>query len=108
MKPDIKAKLKYVGNTLPIYSGIRPVAKIKDDYLTSIQIDFENDNILSNREIIDVFVTFITPEAYPNTLWKGKTIRLQDPSNLWGYLTVTEVYNQMLLAPEAVQEARED
>jgi elongation factor Tu len=93
---DIKGKLKYIGKRMPIYSGIRPVALIKKDYLTTIHIDFDHIDVLSDREEIDVSASFISPEAYPHTLWLGKTIILQDGSKLWGYLTVTEILNHLL------------
>lgn len=95
---DIKAKLKYTGDYLPLQSGIRPVALIKDDYLTSVHIDFDNVDILYEQEVIDVSVTFITPEVYPGTLWIGKTIKLQVGAQLWGFLTVTEILNPLLKA----------
>lgn len=41
-------------------------------------------------------ITFISPEAYPNSLWVGKILRIQEGGKLVGYVQVTKIFNEML------------
>lgn len=43
-------------------------------------------------------ITFISPEEYPNCLWEGKVINIQEGSRVVGYATVTKIFNEILRA----------
>ena len=42
-------------------------------------------------------ITFISPEAYPNSLWVGKKINIQEGERIVGYATILKVLNPVLL-----------
>ena len=41
-------------------------------------------------------ITFITPEAYPHTLWVGKTMDICEGERIVGTATVEKVLNPVL------------
>ena len=77
-----------------IISGMRPTFLIKDDYLTTGMIEF-GDN-LHNYEGKAVSVWFISPEYYPNYLWKGKIVNVFDGNKCMGTIEVRQVINPIL------------
>jgi translation elongation factor EF-Tu-like GTPase len=100
---DIEAKiilLKSDGNRQgkhkPVYSGYRPAHLIRDDYLTTGEHYYYGDVILEPGETVRGTITFITPEAYPRTIWIGKIIRIQEASKIVGYAVVTKIFNELL------------
>lgn len=93
---DIKAIFRYSpGCSRKITSGYRPAVLIKDDYLTTCVLTFSVNADLS--EEIEVCGVFISPEYYPHSLWIGRILESYEGSRLIGYLTVTEIYNPILL-----------
>lgn len=98
-EPDIEAIIT-CKRTNSFHSGYRPVHLVKDDYLTTgIHQYYEKDTIESGESSLGT-ITFITPEAYPNCLWKGKEIAIQEGSMVVGYAVVTKIFNPILEAKE--------
>ena len=94
--PDIKAIITCNRDT-PFYNGYRPAHLIKDDYLTSGEHKYYDIDKIECNESKLGYITFITPEAYPNCLWKGKRILIQEGSKTVGEAIITEIYNELLL-----------
>lgn len=45
---------------------------------------------------IEAKITFLSPEAYPRTLWIGKKTRIQEGSRIVGYAEVTQIFNELV------------
>jgi len=41
-------------------------------------------------------ITFISPEIYPQALWMGKVLRIQEALKIVGYAEVTKIINELL------------
>ncbi|MCR2803639.1 hypothetical protein [Paenibacillus soyae] len=100
---DIEAKITLLkGNEKdlrkhkPVSSGYRPAHLIRDDYLTTGEHHYYDDVVLMPGETVMGTITFISPEAYPRTLWIGKVIRIQEASRIVGYAEVTQIFNDLL------------
>lgn len=96
IKADIEAIFEFTefrkGKT---FEGYRPAHLVKEGCLTTgvhnyYKSDVFNDKILGT-------ITFISPEEYPNCLWKGKRIAMFEGSKLIGYATVTKILNPILM-----------
>lgn len=92
---DIKATLEDLGvRKTPIFSGIRPTIKVKEDYLTSSLIEFESEMV--DGFVDEVSIWFVSPEHYPKSLWVGKILEVYEGARVIAYVTVTEVMNKIL------------
>ncbi|WP_219834274.1 hypothetical protein [Paenibacillus sp. R14(2021)] len=97
---DVEAKIMFFpkdGRTGPAISGYRPNHLIRDDYLTSGEHHYYGQKIIELGETVLGTITFITPEAYPECLWIGKVIRIQEGSRIIGSAEITKIFNDMLL-----------
>ncbi|UKS29632.1 hypothetical protein LOZ80_12125 [Paenibacillus sp. HWE-109] len=98
--PDVEAKITFLKNgvrTRPVFSGYRPNHLVTDNYLTSGAHHYYEKDIVEMGETVLGTITFISPEAYPNTLWVGKTINIQEASRIVGYAEIIKVFNLQLL-----------
>ena len=43
-------------------------------------------------------ITFISPDAYPHSLWLGKRIEIQEGNRVVGYATIIKIFNPLLEA----------
>ena len=91
---DAKGILKNTDRTLPIFPGIRPTTKIKEDCMASSVLTF--DNPISMNESIPASITFIAPKYYGNSLWIDKSLNLYEGPKIIGTFTVTEILNPVL------------
>lgn len=41
-------------------------------------------------------ITFLSPEAYPHSLWIGKKIGIQEGTRVVGHATITKIFNPLL------------
>lgn len=104
-KPDILGEVFYFKNiegarATPVTSGYRPQHKVREDYLTSGEhIYFENE-IVFPGEKAKVYVKFILPEHHPKCLNIGGNLELSEGSRVVGYVTVNVIYNRLLLADQ--------
>ena len=104
-EPDIEAIISTVktedgGRVHPFFIGYRPDHLIKDDYLTCGVHYYYDKELIPIGESALGTITFLTPEAYPNCLWEGKVINIQEGSRIVGYATVTRIFNEMLRVKE--------
>ena len=91
---DAKGILKNTDRTIPIFPGIRPTTKIKEDCMASSVLTF--DNPISMNESIPASITFIAPKYYGNSLWIDKSLNLYEGPKIIGTFTVTEILNPVL------------
>ncbi len=84
------------GREAPVANGYRGSHLIDDDYLTSGQMDFIDDELVFPGSSIKAFVTYISPKQYPKTLWVGKIMNIQEGSKVVGKAEVLAVYNELL------------
>ena len=82
----------------PIWNGYRPMHLILDNYLTSGTHRFKDRDFVMPGEKAIGEIRFLTPEAYPNSCWIGKRIRIQEGERVVGWATVTRVVNPILLS----------
>ena len=97
---DLEADITFLtsaegGRTRPIYSGYRPAHLVKDNYLTTGIHHYEKDEVQPGDTVIGT-IRFLSPEAYPKSLWLEKIIRIQEGSRLIGFAKVIEIYNEIL------------
>lgn len=92
---DIKAIFKYSDEFGRRYSsGIRPAVLIKENYLTTCLLTFDE---FSDSKEFKVEGVFISPKYYPHSLWIGKVLEVYEGSKIIGHLTVTEILNPILI-----------
>lgn len=95
MEADCKALITNLRDT-PTGSGYRPAHLIKDDYFTTGVHTYYDRDILEPGNSCLGEITFITPEAYPESLYNGKIIDVYEASRMVGKVEIIEVYNDIL------------
>jgi len=99
--PDIEAIITFLrpeegGRKTPIYSGYRPAHLVKEDYLTTgVHKYYDRKCVLPGESVLGT-IAFITPEAYPNCLWEGKILRIQEGGRVVGYAKIVKIFNNIL------------
>lgn len=77
-------------------NGYRPHHLVTENYLTTgVHHYYDTDSVPPDGTAKGT-ITFITPEAYPHSLWIGKRINIQEGDRIVGYATVLEIYNPVL------------
>jgi elongation factor Tu len=98
--PDVEAIFKFIkpedGGRKLCVSGYRPVHKVCENYLTTGIHHYYDKDIVYPGEFIWGTITFITPEYYPNCLWKGKIITIQEGRKIVGYAEIVKIFNEIL------------
>ena len=80
----------------PVADGYRPAHRIREDYLTTgVHHYFGVTEVAPDGKARGT-ITFITPEAYPHSLWVGKEIPIQEGGRVVGTATVERVLNPVL------------
>lgn len=100
--PDVEAEVRFLstaegGRQKPAISGYRPAHLVRDDYLTTGVHDYLDTGDAKPGDTVRATITFIAPEAYPNSLWIGKVINIQEGSRVVGHATITRIYNDLLI-----------
>jgi len=85
------------GKTRSINSGYTPNFAIRHGYLTSAKIELLDVAELAPGGECRANVWFITPEAYPKTLWRDREIVVSEASHVIGKAIVLAVFNPVLL-----------
>jgi hypothetical protein len=83
---------------LPVRSHYRPDHLILDNDLTcGAHRYYDDDNFLvyPGEQALGT-VTFINPQAYPNSLWVGRVITFQEGAHITGTITITKILNPLL------------
>lgn len=94
IEADIKAKIVLTGRD-SIKSGYRP-AHLIGDYLTTGLHQYIGTNTLNKGEMVEGYITFVSPEYYPNSLAIGDKLEFYEGSKLVGYIYIIEIYNELL------------
>ena len=96
--PDVEVEFEFSGlRKRPAYNGYRPAHLVRDDYLTTgVHNYYDTGEIAGDGKAIGT-ITFVTPEAYPNCLWVGKKINIQEGSKIVGYATIIKIFNPILI-----------
>ena len=81
----------------PVRDGYHPAHRIREDYLTTgVHHYFDTDEVPADGTARGT-ITFITPEAYPASLWVGKILVIQEGGRIVGTAVVEKVLNPVLL-----------
>ena len=101
-QPDVEALFEFNGaKKHEIASGYRPAHLIKDGYLTTGVHKYHGAETVAPDGKATGTITFITPEVYPNCLWIGKKMNIQEGNRIVGYATVLKIFNPLLLADQS-------
>lgn len=94
---DVEAEFIFNGvRKTPVVDGYRPAHLVKDDYLTTgVHHYYDVDTVLPDGTAKGT-IKFISPDKYQHSLWIGKTIKIQEGSNIVGYAIITKIYNPIL------------
>ena len=95
--PDVEVTFRFNGTRrTPAGDGYRPAHRVREDYLTTgVHHYFDVPKVAPDGEARGT-ITFITPEAYPGSLWVGKLIPIQEGERLVGTATVEKILNPIL------------
>jgi len=96
MKADIKALITLTNRDC-VYTGYRPAHMI-NGYLTTGLHEYIDCDHICKGETKEGFITFISPEFYPNSLRVGDIISFQEGSKTVGYAEVLDIINDILKA----------
>ncbi len=88
------------GRAGPIFSGYKGSHLIKEDYLTTGELDLIEIEMLHPGNIATAYVSYLSPEHYPHTLWIGKEMNVQEGSRVVGKAKILEIYNDLLKREE--------
>ena len=95
--PDAEVTFRFNGTRRgPMADGYRPAHRIREDYLTTGVHRYFDVREVAPDGTARGTITFITPEAYPHTLWEGKTIDICEGERVVGTATVEKVLNPIL------------
>ena len=96
--PDVEVSFHFNGTRKnPAVNGYRPAHRITDTYLTTgIHHYFGTESVPADGTAQGT-ITFLSPDAYPHSLWIGKKIAIQEGERIVGYATVLKIYNPVLL-----------
>jgi translation elongation factor EF-Tu-like GTPase len=99
--PDIEAEIWFIptsdgGKSKPVVSGYRPQHLVKEDYQTSGEHQYLDKEQVFPGETALANIWFLSPEAYPNTIWLGREIEIREGHHLVGKAKVTKIYNLIL------------
>lgn len=97
--PDIEALFNFNGTRKrPFCDGYRPAHLVTEDYLTTGVHHYYEADCVEPDGIAKGTITFISPEHYPNCLWVGKKLNIQEGKNVVGVATVLKIFNPLLQA----------
>ena len=95
--PDVEAIFEFNGTRkTPVANGYRPAHRVTEDYLTTGVHQYYTVDVVPPNGTAKGTITFLSPTAYPNCLWIGKRIHIQEGARVVGYATITEIYNPIL------------
>lgn len=102
VEPDIRALVTLRptadgGRRAPAYSGYRPIHKVEEGVNAEGLHTYLDDGFILPGASSPTLITFLAPEHYPNCLWVGKALTVQEGSRVIGHAEVLEIYNDLLL-----------
>ena len=96
--PDVEVSFHFNGTRKnSAVNGYRPAHRITDTYLTTGVHHYFGTESVPAGGTAQGTITFLSPEAYPHSLWIGKKIAMQEGERIVGYATVLKIYNPVLL-----------
>lgn len=100
-QPDVEAEITLLptadgGRKMAAFSGYRPHHKVRDDYLTSGVHHYIGCDEVSPGQTVQGTITFLMPEAYPDCLWLGREIDIQEGGRVIGRARITRILNSLL------------
>lgn len=104
--PDAVVDFELSANTLAgsrkrVFSGYRPIYEILPNYWTSVHHEFCMVESVGSGGKAQADVWFLSPEAYPRSLWIGRKLIVAEGSWHVGEATVVQVLNPLLLSDGA-------
>lgn len=81
---------------MPAFSGYRPNHLVLPDYLTSGHHEYKDKEAVLPGESAVTEIWFLAPDQYPQSMYEGKEIRIQEGSRLVGHAKVLRVLNEIL------------
>lgn len=95
--PDVEVLFEFNGvRQSPAKDGYRPAHLVMHEYLASgIHHYYDVDQISPDGSAKGT-ISFLTPEAYPESMWVGKKLPIQEGERVVGYATVLKVLNPIL------------
>jgi translation elongation factor EF-Tu-like GTPase len=105
-EPDAIVRFRLESSTIEggpktVFSGYRPIYDIRSDYWTSTHHEFTSQSEVTTGQEATAKVWFLTPEAYPKSLWIGRVLRVAEGSRQVGTATIEAVLNPILHGDEA-------
>lgn len=95
--PDVEVVFEFNGTRMnPATDGYRPAHLITDNYLTTGVHHYYQMNAVPPNGTAKGTITFLSPEAYPHSLWIGKKINIQEGDRIVGYATIVKIFNPLL------------
>lgn len=102
-EPDVEVLFEFNGTRkTPAADGYRPHHLITDDNLTTGVHHYYDVQIVQPEGTAKGTITFISPEAYPNCLWVGKKLNIQEGARIVGYATILKIFNPILLKEDNI------
>lgn len=99
--PDIEVVFRFNGRRKRMMcDGYRPAHLVTSDYLTTGVHHYFGTQAVSPDGEASGTITFLSPELYPNSMWVGKIIDIQEGNRIIGQATVTRVLNPLLYKKE--------
>jgi translation elongation factor EF-Tu-like GTPase len=90
------------GRITPVRSGYRPQHLIHENYQTSGDHTYPDQEWVNLGDSVRVLVRFISPEIYPNCIWEGRVLQVLEGSKKVGEVTISRIFNEGLrVSPEA-------
>ena len=99
--PDCEAIVTFVsteegGRQGPARSGYRPHHQVRDDYLTTGIHEYIDGEWVHPGESVRAYITFITPEVYPQCLWLGRILSVGEGSRVVAKAEIVRIFNPVL------------
>ena len=100
--PDVEAEFTLLTaeqggrRSAPVLSGYRPAHKVRDDYLTTGYHTYLDCDQVLPGQTARCSIEFLSPEAYPHSLWAGREIDVQEGDRLIGRVRITKIFNPLL------------
>ncbi len=96
-KPDVEVLFIFNGRRkTSMFDGYRPLHLVTEKYLTTGVHHYYNVEKVEPNDSVKGTITFITPELYPQCLWIGKKIKIQEGERIIGEAVVLDIFNRIL------------
>lgn len=83
-----------------VRSGYRPTYKIRADYWSSAHHEFFGDGRVATGERCLAEVWLLTPEAYPHSLWVGRSLDVSEGPVIVGKVEIVQIFNPLIATTE--------